>query len=88
MTTPIPSPPALPLLGHITQIDKEVPLRSFELLADQYGEIYQLNLISEQSIIISSYDLMNEVSNDKRFSKAVVGGLVETRKGLGDGLFT
>ena len=47
MTTAIPSPPALPLLGHITQIEKEVPLRSFELLADQYGEIYQLNLISE-----------------------------------------
>ncbi|TBU21312.1 bifunctional P-450:NADPH-P450 reductase [Dichomitus squalens] len=88
MTTSIPSPPALPLLGHITQIDKEVPLRSFELLADQYGDIYQLNLITRQSIIISSYDLMNEVSNDKRFSKAVVGGLVETRKGLGDGLFT
>ena len=31
---------------------------------------------------------MNEVSNDKRFSKTIVAGLVETRKGLGDGLFT
>ena len=47
MTTLIPSPPALPLLGHVTQIDKEVPLRTFELLADQHGEIYQLNLISK-----------------------------------------
>ncbi len=47
MTTPIPSPPSLPLLGHVTQIEKEVPQRSFELLADQYGEIYQLNMISK-----------------------------------------
>ena len=39
-------------------------------------------------MIVSSYELMNDVCNDKRFSKAIVGGLVETRKGLGDGLFT
>ena len=54
MTTPIPSPPALPLLGHVTQIDKEVPLRTFELLADQYGEIYQLNLISKAASILEA----------------------------------
>ena len=47
MPTPIPSPPSLPFLGHVTHLEKEVPQRSFELLADQYGEIYQLNLISE-----------------------------------------
>ena len=46
MTTPIPSPPSLPFLGNLTALEKEVPQRSFELLADQYGEIYQLNLIS------------------------------------------
>ncbi len=47
MTTPIPSPPSLPFLGNLTVIEKEVPHRSFELLADQYGEIYKLNLVSE-----------------------------------------
>lgn len=113
MTTPIPSPPSLPLLGHVTQIEKEVPQRSFELLADQYGEIYQLNMISKlhslppsltwqdidldclinvvadrTTIIASSYELQNELSNEKRFQKAVVAGLVEVRNGLGDGLFT
>ena len=47
MTTPIPQPPAIPFLGNITAIDNELPLRSFRLLAKQYGEIYQLNLMGE-----------------------------------------
>lgn len=46
MTTPIPSPPALPFLGHIATLDRDIPQKTFDLLADQYGEIYQLNLIS------------------------------------------
>lgn len=45
MTQPIPAPPSVPFLGNVTQIEDEVPLRSFELLSKQYGEIYQLNLI-------------------------------------------
>ncbi|KAH9899295.1 fatty acid hydroxylase [Cubamyces lactineus] len=88
MTTPIPSPPALPFLGHITQIDKDIPQRTFDLLADQYGEIYQLNLITRQSIIVASYELQNELSNDKRFQKTVIGALQQVRNGMGDALFT
>ncbi|CDO70376.1 hypothetical protein BN946_scf184999.g16 [Trametes cinnabarina] len=88
MTTSIPSPPALPFLGHITQLDKEIPQRTFDLLADQYGEIYKLNLITRQSLIVASYELLNELSNDKRFPKTVVGALEKMRNGMGDGLFS
>lgn len=45
MTSTIPTPPSIPFLGHVTAIDSEVPLRSFQLLAEQYGEIFQLNII-------------------------------------------
>ena len=45
MTTPIPSPPQLPFLGNITALDRELPIRSFELLADQYGELYKLSIL-------------------------------------------
>ena len=45
MTSTIPTPPSIPFLGHVTAIDREVPLRSFQLLAEQYGEIFQLNII-------------------------------------------
>ncbi|RPD61291.1 bifunctional P-450:NADPH-P450 reductase [Lentinus tigrinus ALCF2SS1-6] len=88
MTTPIPSPPALPFLGNLTALEKEVPQRSFELLADQYGEIYKLNLVSRTTYLANSYELQNELSNEKRFTKAVTAALVEVRNGTGDGLFT
>lgn len=52
MTTPIPSPPALPFLGHIATLDRDIPQKTFDLLADQYGEIYQLNLISTCSCVL------------------------------------
>ena len=45
MTVPIPNPPAVPFLGHINAIDKNVPTKSLSLLAQQYGEIYQLSIL-------------------------------------------
>lgn len=88
MTNPIPCPPSLPFLGHVTHIEKEVPLRSFMLLAHQYGEIYQMHQFSRHLLVISSYELVNECSDDKRFYKGIGGALGEVRNGVGDGLFT
>ena len=50
MTTPIPQPPSIPFLGNVTAIDKELPIRSFQLLANKYGEIYQLNMLGMNSM--------------------------------------
>jgi hypothetical protein len=47
MTTPIPEPPGLPILGNLLQIDVEVPMRGFEALAKEYGEIYRLRIFGE-----------------------------------------
>ena len=47
MSTPIPTPPAIPFFGHAGSIDRELPLQSFCLLSKQYGEIYQLNLVGK-----------------------------------------
>ncbi|KAI0783002.1 fatty acid hydroxylase [Abortiporus biennis] len=88
MTTPIPSPPSIPFLGNATSIDKEVPVRSYILLARQYGEIYQLNLAGYTQIVVSSYELLNEVSNQERFYKKITPALMEVRNATGDALFT
>ncbi|KAH9931026.1 cytochrome P450 [Amylocystis lapponica] len=88
MTTPIPHPPSLPFLGHVTSIDKEVPLRSFNLLADEYGEIYEFFQFSRRMVIVNSYELMNDVCDDKKFYKNIAGTFMQVRHGLGDGLFT
>lgn len=106
MTTPIPCPPSLPFFGHVTRIEKEVPVRSFVLLAKQYGEIFELLQFCEffvvhgrlggdrngraarSVLVVSSYELMNDVCDDKRFIKNPGGALGQVRNGVGDGLFT
>ncbi|KAI0785558.1 cytochrome P450 [Abortiporus biennis] len=88
MTTSIPSPPSIPFLGHITSVEREVPLRSLGLLARQYGEIYELTIVGQTQLVISSYELLNEVSNEKRFCKTISPALMEVRNAASDGLFT
>ncbi|KAF7316595.1 Fatty acid hydroxylase [Mycena chlorophos] len=88
MTTPIPQPPSVPFLGNVGNIERDVPLRSFSLLAKTYGEIYQLNLVGRHVLCVSSYELCNEVSDEKRFQKRVGGSLGEVRNLVADGLFT
>lgn len=52
------------------------------------GEIYSFSLLGKRRVVISSVALMNEVSNEQRFSKMVTAGLNEVRNGTHDGLFT
>jgi cytochrome P450/NADPH-cytochrome P450 reductase len=47
MSIPIPQPPTIPFIGNVTSLEKDVPLRSFHLLAETYGEIYQLNILGD-----------------------------------------
>ncbi|KAH8818614.1 fatty acid hydroxylase [Flagelloscypha sp. PMI_526] len=88
MTTPIPQPKTIPFLGNAKDIDSEVPLRSFSLLARQYGEIYHLRFPGLEMNVLNSYRLANEVSDETRFEKRVQGALEQVRELVGDGLFT
>ncbi|GJE90389.1 bifunctional P-450/NADPH-P450 reductase [Phanerochaete sordida] len=88
MSQPIPAPPSIPFLGHIGTIDAVLPVSSFYLLAKQYGEIYQLNMLGKKLVVVNSQELLHEVSDEKRFRKVVQSGLVEVRNAAGDGLFT
>ena len=38
--------------------------------------------------MVSSYELLNELCDEKRFAKRPSGGLLEVRNGVKDGLFT
>ncbi|MCJ1400318.1 hypothetical protein MMC11_003523 [Xylographa trunciseda] len=88
MGTPIPQPPSLPLLGNIRDLDPENLLNSILHLADIYGPIFKLNIAGTVRISVSSYELLNEVCDEKRFAKRPSGALLEVRNGVGDGLFT
>ncbi|KAF5387254.1 hypothetical protein D9757_006892 [Collybiopsis confluens] len=88
MASQIPQPPALPFIGNVTQLDRELPIQGFTLLAQQYGEIYLLDILGRKTIFLNSQELANEVSNDTRFRKSVGASLKEVRHLVGDGLFT
>ncbi|KAI1369012.1 bifunctional P-450:NADPH-P450 reductase [Xylaria arbuscula] len=87
--TPIPSPPALPLVGNATQIDPVNSLRSFVEFGDKYGETYRIYLPGGRTIVFAnSHRLINELCDEKRFTKIPNGVLEEIRHGVHDGLFT
>ncbi|KAI9875940.1 MAG: hypothetical protein M1830_007702 [Pleopsidium flavum] len=88
MGTPIPAPPGLPLLGNINDVDPENSIASLMHLAELYGPIYKLNLGGHERIIIASHELLDQICDERRFSKAVVGPLEQIRNGVHDGLFT
>ncbi|KAL5312931.1 hypothetical protein ACEPPN_019357 [Leptodophora sp. 'Broadleaf-Isolate-01'] len=88
MTEPIPGPPGLPLLGNINDIDPADSMADLCRLVDTYGPIFKLNLGGSDRVFISTRELLNEVCDDKRFTKMVSGPLEEIRNGVHDGLFT
>ncbi|KAK7193653.1 hypothetical protein DPSP01_000204 [Paraphaeosphaeria sporulosa] len=84
---PLPGPPGLPIIGNLGDIDAENPMQSFIRLSDTYGEIWKFHLAGER-IVIASQALMNEISDETRFSKIIAASLNEVRNGTHDGLFT
>ncbi|KIW27725.1 uncharacterized protein PV07_07435 [Cladophialophora immunda] len=88
MSTPIPSPPGIPILGNVLDIDPNNANQSLRHLADKYGPIFKLTMFGSERYIISSVELLNEICDEKRFCKAVSGALDQVRNGVGSGLFT
>jgi cytochrome P450 / NADPH-cytochrome P450 reductase len=87
-SVPIPQPPGLPVVGNAFEFDPEFPLGTTLRLADQYGEIFQLNIVGRPVVFLSSWRLVNEVCDEKRFRKTISAVLGQVRNGVHDGLFT
>lgn len=87
--TPIPIPPTVPFLGNVPLVDKQLPLRTFTLLAAQYGEIYGFQYPDGRvTVHVNTHALVAQVSDDKRFEKVINSSLHQVRNLAGDGLFT
>ncbi|KAI1361816.1 cytochrome P450 [Xylaria arbuscula] len=85
---PIPQPPTHWFTGNLAEMDASFPASSFWRLAAIYGDIFKLDLVVRQAVVVSSYELVNEVMDETRFRKKPTGPLKELRGLLGDGLFT
>jgi cytochrome P450/NADPH-cytochrome P450 reductase len=85
----IPQPPPNRFLGNLLDLDREFPIRGMMRLARQYGPIFRITWPNgRSSLILSSYELINEVCDEKRFDKLVWVPLLNVRPFSGDGLFT
>ncbi|EEH45099.1 uncharacterized protein PADG_01249 [Paracoccidioides brasiliensis Pb18] len=88
MTTPIPGPPGVPILGNIFDIDTKDTWGSLRKLADKYGEIFKVKALGHQIVFIGSAALLEEICDEGRFRKCVTGPVVEIRQAVHDSLFT
>jgi len=86
---PIPQPPGYPVVGNVFDIlGEETPIHGLMKLARQYGPIFRLRTPQGSNIIVSGFDLVDEISDEKHFDKFLGPGLRMARTLAGDGLFT
>jgi cytochrome P450/NADPH-cytochrome P450 reductase len=86
--SPIPHPPKKPVVGNMLSLDSTAPVQHLARLAKELGPIFWLDMMGAPLVIVSGHDLVEELSDEKRFDKAVRGSLRRVRAVGGDGLFT
>jgi cytochrome P450 / NADPH-cytochrome P450 reductase len=85
---PIPHPPKKPVVGNMLSLDPNTPVQHMARLAKELGPIYWLDMMGSPLVVVSGADLVDEISDEKRFDKSVRGSLRRVRAVGGDGLFT
>jgi cytochrome P450 / NADPH-cytochrome P450 reductase len=87
---PIPHPPGHLFVGNLFDLDASHPIESLMDLARKYGPIYELEMPGRSSrVIVSGYELVDELCDESRFDKMLGQGLNALAEGpVGRGLFT
>ena len=85
---PIPSPPRTRYVGNMFSLRASAPIQDMMAFAKELGPIYWLDMMGKPIVVVSGADLVEELSDEKRFDKAVRGALRRIRAFAGDGLFT
>ena len=65
----IPQPPKKYLTANLGELDPTFIAKSFWRLADIYGPILKLELPYGTLLVVSSWELVNELCNEERFGK-------------------
>src|ERR1700757_1286290 len=85
---PIPHPPTKPVVANMLSLDPSAPVQNLTRLGKELGPIYWLDMMGAPIVVVSGHDLVDELSDEKRFDKVVRGSLRRVRAVGGDGLFT
>jgi cytochrome P450/NADPH-cytochrome P450 reductase len=86
--SPIPHPPTKPVVGNMLSVDSSAPSQHLARMAKEYGPIFWLDMMGSPFVVVSGADLVDELSDEKRFDKSVRGSLRRVRLIAGDALFT
>src|SRR3981189_3186742 len=86
--SPTPEPPTKPVVGNMLSLDSTAPVQHLVRLTKELGPIFWLDMMGAPLVIVSGHDLAEELSDEKRFDKAVRGSLRRVGAVGGDGLFT
>ncbi len=84
----IPQPPTKPFIGNLPDIGADDHVQNFMRIAQEYGPIVKLDFPGRELVLVSGFDLVNELSDETRFDKKVWSPLRKVRAFAGDGLFT
>ncbi|RYP91750.1 hypothetical protein DL770_002094 [Monosporascus sp. CRB-9-2] len=87
-TTPIPQPPGAPLLQNIFDIDSSNTWECPKILAENYGEIFQIKVLGKTVIFVAGAALSEKLYDEKCFRRFFPGRgrIIEIRYGVGDSL--
>src|SRR5204863_26394 len=77
--SPIPHPPTKPVVGNMLSLDSSAPTQNLARLAKELGPIFWLDMMGTPFVVVSGHDLVDELSDEKRFDKAVKGSLRRVR---------
>jgi len=86
--SPIPHPPTKPVVGNMLSLDPNAPVQHLTRMAKELGPIFWLDMMGNPLVIAAGYELVHELSDEKRFGKVVRGALRRVRAIGGDALFT
>ncbi|WEK02373.1 MAG: cytochrome P450 [Candidatus Sphingomonas phytovorans] len=85
----IPSPPGLPVVGHLHQIARAGLIGHLLAVSRDFPQgIFKLKFGSRIGLFVTSPDLVAQLCDETRFRKMPGPGLRVVRKFAGDGLFT
>lgn len=87
-TVAIPEPSRLPLLGHAAHVSMETPVQDMMRLGRELGPIFRFKLPVQELLVVSSPELVAELSDEDRFEKDVHPLLIRLRGLAGHALFT
>src|ERR1700738_390783 len=86
--SPIPRPSTKPVVGNMLSLDSPAPVQHLPRMGKELGPRFWLDMMGSPIVIVSGHDLVEELSDEKRFDKAVRGSLRRFRAVGGDALFT